>query len=217
MTEARAISAPITRETKLRRVDLGGQPTDQPYAEEEGASEHIMTVTPSSSTVYRSGCLRSRMGWWERGRSGTAGSSGSATGSSGRFRWISTSSALVSSSAAGCSGTSSAGSPSCGLGDLACSFKADGTKPTSNLSSPPLGGIYRQFICPNASFLFDVYAKLCAFSFRCRLTRPKLSPTSRLLQENNITAHLDLACTVDKDAMATTTVAHKHTRVQHRT
>jgi hypothetical protein len=73
--------------------------------------------------------------------------------------------------------------------------------------------VYGHQHCPNVSFLFDVYAKPCTFSFRCRLTRPKLSPTSRLLQENDISAHLDFVCAIYKHAMATTTVANKHARV----
>jgi hypothetical protein len=43
MTEARAMSAPRARETKLRRGDLGGQPTDQPYAEVVGSLMYLMT------------------------------------------------------------------------------------------------------------------------------------------------------------------------------
>jgi hypothetical protein len=45
MTEARAISAPMARETRLRRGNLGGQPTDQPYAEVVGSLMYLMTCT----------------------------------------------------------------------------------------------------------------------------------------------------------------------------
>jgi hypothetical protein len=37
MADARAMSAPMARETQLRRGDLGGEPTDQPYAEVVGS------------------------------------------------------------------------------------------------------------------------------------------------------------------------------------
>jgi hypothetical protein len=45
MTEARAISAPMARETKSSRGNLGGQPTDQPYAEVVGSLLYLMTFT----------------------------------------------------------------------------------------------------------------------------------------------------------------------------
>ena len=45
MTEARAINAPMARETSLRRGDAGGQPTDKPYAEVVGSLMYLMTCT----------------------------------------------------------------------------------------------------------------------------------------------------------------------------
>jgi hypothetical protein len=45
MTEARAISAPVARETKLHRGDLGGRVTDRPYAEVVGSLMCSMTCT----------------------------------------------------------------------------------------------------------------------------------------------------------------------------
>jgi hypothetical protein len=45
MTDALASSAPMARETRLRRGDLGRQPTDQPYAEVVGSLMYLMTCT----------------------------------------------------------------------------------------------------------------------------------------------------------------------------
>jgi hypothetical protein len=45
MTEARAISAPMARENKLHRGDLGGRMTDRPYAEVVGSLMYLMTCT----------------------------------------------------------------------------------------------------------------------------------------------------------------------------
>jgi hypothetical protein len=45
MTEARAISAPMARETKLHCGDLGGRMTDRPYAEVVGSLMYLMTCT----------------------------------------------------------------------------------------------------------------------------------------------------------------------------
>jgi hypothetical protein len=45
MTEARAVSAPMARETKLHHGDLGGRVTDRPYAEVVGSLMYLMTCT----------------------------------------------------------------------------------------------------------------------------------------------------------------------------
>jgi hypothetical protein len=45
MTEARAISAPMARETKSHCGDLGGRVTDRPYAEVVGTLMYLMTCT----------------------------------------------------------------------------------------------------------------------------------------------------------------------------
>jgi hypothetical protein len=45
MADARAMNAPMARETQLRRGDLGGEPTDQPYAEVVGSLMYLMTCT----------------------------------------------------------------------------------------------------------------------------------------------------------------------------
>jgi hypothetical protein len=43
MADARAMSAPMALETRLRRGDLGGEPTDQPYADVVGSLMYLLT------------------------------------------------------------------------------------------------------------------------------------------------------------------------------
>jgi hypothetical protein len=66
MAEARGISAPMARETRLSRGEEAGEVTDRPYAEVVGSLMYLMTCTrpdlPNQWELCHSSCQRQEVG-----------------------------------------------------------------------------------------------------------------------------------------------------------